>query len=226
MRCHVSHHFIWFIRSASRPSSGIPVDIFSFRDVSSTLALQTFEFFDSNTQRCSYMLIPDRGEYLSFANTLQSLGIRLSHVSLGSWLHKKNSRGNWQLRWAMLDRHGMLQYWRSKPANAAVPPAGSIDIKRAVVCASDSSSRAGVFTIKANQKEVCFQADTLEAATQWVNELKETSECIEDGAYQMSALQTPFTDQYRQIMCVLTSGDCCSSSPLTGTPRSCPTRTR
>ena len=93
MMCHISSQFIWFIRSASRPSSGIRVDIFSFRDVSSTLALQTFEFSDANLKKSNYILIPDRNEYLSFANTLQSLGIRLSQVSVGSWLHKQNSRG-------------------------------------------------------------------------------------------------------------------------------------
>jgi hypothetical protein len=124
MRCHISSQFVWFIRSASRPSSGIRVDIFSFRDVSSTLALQTFEFFDSDLKRCSYLLIPDRGEYLAFANTLQSLGIRLSHVSVGSWLHKQNSRGVWQLRWAVL-HDAKLHYWRSKPSTR--PPSNIAD---------------------------------------------------------------------------------------------------
>ena len=63
MMCHISSQFIWFIRSASRPSSGLPVDIFTFRDVSSTLALQTFEFYDSTLKRCNYILLPNRDEY-------------------------------------------------------------------------------------------------------------------------------------------------------------------
>lgn len=203
MRCHISSQFIWFIRSASRPSSGIPVDIFTFRDVSSTLALQTFEFYDGNLKRLNYILVPNRDEYLAFANTLQSLGIRVSHVSLGSWLHKQNPRGVWQLRWAALDDHGKLNYWRSRPSSDAVAPAGSIDLATAVVRFSESSPRAGVFTVKSNQKEVAFQADTLEAAVQWVKELKEVSlEKEEDyeSHQHLSALSTPFTDQYKQIM--------------------------
>ncbi len=112
MQCHISSQFIWFIRSASRPSSGMPVDISTFRDVSSTLALQTFEFYDANQKRLSYILLPNRNEYLAFANTLQSLGVRVTHVSLGSWLHKQNARGVWQLRWAALDDDGKLNYWR------------------------------------------------------------------------------------------------------------------
>jgi hypothetical protein len=204
MRCHISSQFIWFIRSASRPSSGIPVDIYSFRDVSSTLALQTFEFYDANQKRFSYILLPNRDEYLAFANTLQSLGIRVSHVSAGSWLHKQNSRGVWQLRWAVLDEHGKLSYWRSRPVNPeTVPPAGSIELRSAVVRFSDSSSRAGVFTVKSNQKDVSFQADTLEAAVQWFKELKDASaERDEDDTshFHLSTLSTPFTDQYKQIM--------------------------
>ena len=51
--------------------------------------------------------------------------------------------------------------------------------------------------------QVAFQADTLEAATQWVNELNEAradkSE-QEDMYHQFSALSTPFTDQYKQKM--------------------------
>jgi hypothetical protein len=204
MRCHISSQFIWFIRSASRPSSGIPVDIYSFRDVSSTLALQTFEFYDANQKRFSYILLPNRDEYLAFANTLQALGIRVSHVSAGSWLHKQNSRGVWQLRWAVLDEHGKLSYWRSRPVNPeTVPPAGSIELRSAVVRFSDSSSRAGVFTVKSNQKDVSFQADTLEAAVQWFKELKDASaERDEDDTshFHLSTLSTPFTDQYKQIM--------------------------
>ncbi len=71
---------------------------------------------------------------------------------------------------------------------------------------SESSPRAGVFTVKSNQKEVAFQADTLEAAVQWVKELKEVSlEKEEDyeSHQHLSALSTPFTDQYKQIMCVV-----------------------
>ena len=203
MRCHISSQFIWFIRSASRPSSGIPVDIYTFRDVSSTLALQTFEFFDGNLKRPNYILLPNRDEYLSFANTLQSLGIRVSHVSLGSWLHKQNPRGVWQLRWAAVDARGRLNYWRSRPSNSMVTPAGSIDLSASVIRFSDASARAGVFTVRNNQKEVAFQADTLEAALQWVKELKEMSserDEDQDTRLHMSALSTPFTDQYKQIM--------------------------
>jgi hypothetical protein len=127
----------------------------------------------------------------------------VSHVSLGSWLHKQNSRGAWQLRWATLDGHGKLHYWRSKPNDMSVPPAGAIDVSNAVIHFDGSSARAGVFVIKSNQKEVAFQADTLEAASQWVNELKESSSLSagdDDNSHHMSALSTPFADEHKQKM--------------------------
>ncbi len=112
--------------------------------------------------------------YLAFANTLQSLGIRLSHVSLGSWLHKKNSRGAWQLRWAMLDANAkvppplittnfpshtlfQLHYWRSRPSSSSVAAAGFVDVSRAVIDFDESSARAGVFVVKTSQKEVVYR---------------------------------------------------------------------
>lgn len=82
--------------------------------------------------------------------------------------------------------------------------AGFIDISRALIKFNESSHRAGVFSIKTNQKEVVFQADTLEAAAQWVNELTEASTGKghdEETYHQYSALCTPFADQYKQITC-------------------------
>ena len=82
--------------------------------------------------------------------------------------------------------------------------AGFIDISRAIIKFNESSNRAGVFSIKTNQKEVAFQADTLEAAAQWVNELTEASTgkgLDEETYHQYSALCTPFADQYKQITC-------------------------
>jgi hypothetical protein len=94
-------------------------------------------------------------------------------VSLGSWLHKKNSRGVWQLRWAMLDANAkvlspstttkfmslilpQLHYWRSRPSSSSVAAAGFVDVSRAAIYFDESNARAGVFVIKTSQKEVAF----------------------------------------------------------------------
>ena len=85
----------------------------------------------------------------------------------------------------------------------SVPPAGAIDVSNAAIHFDGSSARAGVFVIKSNQKEVAFQADTLEAASQWVNELKEASSLSatdDDNSHHMSALCTPFADEHKQKM--------------------------
>ncbi len=54
--------------------------------------------------------------------------------------------------------------------------------------------------MKTNQREVAFQADTLEAATQWVTELSEQAQAAAASSLGMSALSTPFSDQYQQTM--------------------------
>ena len=57
-----------------------------------------------------------------------------------------------------------------------------------------------MFTVKTNQREVAFQADTLEAAAQWVTELQEHAQVAVASSLGLSALSTPFSDQYQQTM--------------------------
>ena len=109
-----------------------------------------------------------------------------------------------------------------------VTSAGSIDVSRATISFDDSSPRAGVFTIKTNQKSVAFQADTLEAAAQWVNELNDAAAGNDDEhatSHHFSALSTPFADQYKQIMCVAAAAAAAADARAAGTPRSCRTVT-
>jgi len=170
------------------PASMVTIDWERCRDVSVTIAPRCVEVVDSRGKG-KYFVVQEEDAFYDLSVQLNAFSEVSKLVSTGSWLWKENRSGKWQRRW--FERRGdHLLYWHSKPSKAAVEPSGVVRLKDCTCTLLHGHERIGAFVVvpaDGAEQKLKLQADTMEAASQWVMELSSLEAPIDSSTGKMSA---------------------------------------